>query len=935
MKTTFIRLGLMALMIVATLTGCGGPKDGTTGAPGIAGNLTKVTNLTADQWKAIKPNIDPASIAVNIAGGKPVVKFTVTDENGNPLIGLGGQSLTAANNTNGLPHTNYNLAFTLAKLVTVTGGPSKWVTYLVTSPQKAGTAGGVVNGGVTWLGNFPQQDREGTLVDNGDGTYQYTFFRDITQTATIVAALADDPAKYKYTDDLGDTSYDASLTHRLGIILSGSQPGTGTATPDAVQVVPPVPLVNTFNIGFDFVPSGAAVTTTRDIVKKDSCTECHAGKGIGHVSTASATNGVPPGSFVGRNDPRLCVTCHTDQIKYSFDHRTLNNGEAPFDAVTYTLTGGVTANPTNNSFITQTNRAEQAIIGGRAVGNYPNMIHKMHMGEELVKAGYLFNADDAGMFNEKKLPQSPSNCTKCHDGSSTATNKTTNGDNWKNVPSRLACGACHDGIDFATGTGVTLADRDADVALGNPPGTTLNSGHGAGGVPGGVPGALTSDSTCSSCHDAASTAVFHESTVPTTHNPVVQTGIHTVTYDLNSVTINVSNQPVVKFRIFVDGSATAVTTLNTTTASPVPSSFQPINGLALTRGPTFYVAYAVSQDGITSPADFNGRVGASLSNLLTSGAVNAGTFSNVTVGAGTITTTDTNGYFTATLTGPSTALITMPVGAKMVTGLMVGRFEQIVGSATVKIKPVLKTVLATITGNTARRTIVSAAKCNSCHDQLGTSPEFHNGERNDPTACAMCHTPNEINDGKSATLNYGWPGATNTYIHGIHGASKRSVPFTWAAWDTSAADNFSMIQYPGVLKNCEQCHLSDTVNFGATGTTVAPNMIYTTASAGLTVTGGTYGLNPQVEVVPGVDYGLPASVDTAGVVTPAAATTLVNSPMASACYSCHDTSLAKTHITSNGGSIYEARSTATLKTETCLICHGKGRVADVAVIHQR
>jgi OmcA/MtrC family decaheme c-type cytochrome len=247
----------------------------------------------------------------------------------------------------------------------------------------------------------------------------------------------------------------------------------------------------------------------------------------------------------------------------------------------------------------------------------------------------------------------------------------------------------------------------------------------------------------------------------------------------------------------------------------------------------------------------------------------------------------------------------------------------------------LKTVLATITGNTARRTIVAAAKCNNCHDQLGTSPEFHNGERNDPTACAMCHTPNEINDGKSSTLNYGWPGAINTYIHGIHGASKRSVPFTWAAWDTTAADNFSMVQYPGVLKNCEQCHLPDTVNFGANGTSVAPNMIYTTASAGLTVAGGTYGLNPQVEVVPGANLGLPASVDTAGVVTPAAATTLVNSPMASACYSCHDTSLAKTHITSNGGSIYEARSTALTKTETCLVCHGKGRVADVAVIHQR
>jgi OmcA/MtrC family decaheme c-type cytochrome len=398
--------------------------------------------------------------------------------------------------------------------------------------------------------------------------------------------------------------------------------------------------------------------------------------------------------------------------------------------------------------------------------------------------------------------------------------------------------------------------------------------------------------------------------------------VTSITYDLKSVTLNGSSQPVVTFQIKKDG--VAVSSFNAPGPSDSSTTFQLITGL--TRGPTFYVAYAVAQDGIPSPADFNGRVGASLYNLLlTSGGAKAGS----------ITGPDGSGYFTATLTGPAAALITIPAGAKMVTGMFVGRFEQVVNGVTVKIKPVLKTVLATITGNTARRTIVAAAKCNNCHDQLGTSPEFHNGERNDPTACAMCHTPNEINDGKSSTLNYGWPGAINTYIHGIHGASKRSVPFTWAAWDTTAADNFSMVQYPGVLKNCEQCHLPDTVNFGANGTSVAPNMIYTTASAGLTVAGGTYGLNPQVEVVPGANLGLPASVDTAGVVTPAAATTLVNSPMASACYSCHDTSLAKTHITSNGGSIYEARSTALTKTETCLVCHGKGRVADVAVIHQR
>ena len=181
------------------------------------------------------------------------------------------------------------------------------------------------------------------------------------------------------------------------------------------------------------------------------------------------------------------------------------------------------------------------------------------------------------------------------------------------------------------------------------------------------------------------------------------------------------------------------------------------------------MAYSVPQDGIANPADFNGRVGATLDSLL------AGT-------TGTIIGPNASGYYTATLLGTVAAPITIPTNAKMVTGLMYGRLEQVVGGVTVKIKPVLKTVVATITGNTGRRVIVAAAKCNSCHEQLGTKPEFHNGERNDPTACAICHTPNEINDGKQ-TINYGWAGATNTYIHGIHAGSKRSKLFTWAAWD--------------------------------------------------------------------------------------------------------------------------------------------------------
>ena len=36
----------------------------------------------------------------------------------------------------------------------------------------------------------PTTDNIGTLVDNGDGTYKYTFYRDITKVKDVVARQA-------------------------------------------------------------------------------------------------------------------------------------------------------------------------------------------------------------------------------------------------------------------------------------------------------------------------------------------------------------------------------------------------------------------------------------------------------------------------------------------------------------------------------------------------------------------------------------------------------------------------------------------------------------------------------------------------------------------------------------------------------------------------
>ncbi len=76
----------------------------------------------------------------------------------------------------------------------------------------------------------------------------------------------------------------------------------------------------------------------------------------------------------------------------------------------------------------------------------PIMIHKFHMGNRLTKTGYNF---DGVKFNEKVYTQDVTNCRKCHSADTPADLAATpQGNNWKDKPSRLACGSCHDGINW-------------------------------------------------------------------------------------------------------------------------------------------------------------------------------------------------------------------------------------------------------------------------------------------------------------------------------------------------------------------------------------------------------------------------------------------------------------------------------------------------------
>jgi OmcA/MtrC family decaheme c-type cytochrome len=156
------------------------------------------------------------------------------------------------------------------------------------------------------------------------------------------------------------------------------------------------------------------------------------------------------------------------------------------------------------------------------------------------------------------------------------------------------------------------------------------------------------------------------------------------------------------------------------------------------------------------------------------------------------------------------------------------------------------------TGFTGRRAIVDNSKCDSCHVTLGVGPDFHAGQRNDAPTCSFCHRPNQTSSAWSANVK--------DFIHSIHGAGKRAVPFNWHA--PSASEGYYKVTYPAVLNRCESCHLPGTYDFSLSSETSAlPSMLMSTVGQGrynssqATNPTGYFSISPYATSSNLVDYG--------------------------------------------------------------------------------
>ena len=230
-----------------------------------------------------------------------------------------------------------------------------------------------------------------------NGQKQYTSYTTRTVTAvsggaTAIQASADSGGSFSANAD-GDYTYtfktkapsgfDATATHTVAVYGSRNLTAFNMGT-------------NYASATLNFVPNGAAVTVTRDVVRDQACNNCHYNLSF------------HGGSRVGI---ALCVLCHTPQ---SVDPNTGNTVDMP------------------------------------------KMAHEIHMGAKSpnAQAGnpykiYGFNGytdwhdvtfPGSGSIND------PRNCQACHDNNSGAAQA-----NAYLTPNREACGGCHDNVNFATG----------------------------------------------------------------------------------------------------------------------------------------------------------------------------------------------------------------------------------------------------------------------------------------------------------------------------------------------------------------------------------------------------------------------------------------------------------------------------------------------------
>jgi len=230
-----------------------------------------------------------------------------------------------------------------------------------------------------------------------------------------------------------------------------------------------------------------------------------------------------------------------------------------------------------------------------------------------------------------------------------------------------------------------------------------------------------------------------------------------------------------------------------------------------------------------------------------------------------------------------------------------GSFERIAVTTNVFYAPITDVDRFGVPSAVPRRLVVNVQKCDDCHNQLS----LHGNNRTDRTEeCVTCHNPmmTDFNqrdaDPCLSAMTTEAPIDFKVMIHRIHVSGENGNSYDVCGYNNSV-HSFD-ITYPGRLNNCEGCHLEDTY-FPVDGTKV---------------------------------FGTTFEVNDPTILTD----DRVVSPNTAVCSACHIEDLDIEHMKQNGGDFNAGKaadgSLVSAQIETCDVCHGPGRTADVKEMHK-
>jgi OmcA/MtrC family decaheme c-type cytochrome len=583
--------------------------------------------------------------AMIAANGTIAVQYTLTDPTGLPLDNAGVY-------TPGTISASFVAGY-------IPNGQEQYTAY--TTKAASGTAIASVN--------QPGADSGGPTTVLGNGAYQYVFK---TQA----------PA-----------GFDPTATNTIGIYGSRNLTAYGLTTYYASTT-------------FNFVPNGAKVTHTRDVIETSSCNQCH--------EQLSAHGG-------SRRGVNLCVMCHTPQ---NVDPNT-----------------------------------------GQTV-DFKSFIHRIHMGSSLpsVVAGGTFEITTSfGTSNYSTVvdPANAQRCEVCHQqttGAAQAKAFLTN-------PTRVACGSCHDDVNFATG-----ANHPGGFQMDDTQCADCHIPHGE----------TPFDASIMGAHVVATdTAAFYP------QNPdALISGINVV---ITGVTNNkAGSAPVVAFTLLDNNNN--------------PIALTALGSLSFTMaGPTADFGYTIFGTNTSTPG-------------------------YVTESALTAAKCDTGGNCTYSFTNaiPAKSVGTYAIGAE-------ARRTETVLAGTTSSQPVEYGAFNPVSyfsvdGSPVetRRTIVQMTNCNTCHVALAE----HGTLRSNVQYCVFCHNPSNTDATARATATVAADKAAppqginfNLLVHRIHDGvnvtANGGQPYIVVGFGGSHND-FSGVLFPGLaptgaatdLANCAFCHVN-------------------------------------------------------------------------------------------------------------------------------